>query len=325
MWSVETGQLLLSHQVTYDTLFGGSFSPDGRLFAFGATDNVVRAIDTETGEQQLHQGAHEDWALATVFNPSVTHLISGGRDMTVKLTEVATERFVDNVTSITPGALKGGVHALAMHPTLDQVLVGGADGSPKIYRIFRETARRIGDDANLIRKFPQQVGRIFGLALSADGQQFAVASTLDGHSQVRVYPYQFAGEVPAEVQAALAKAADQRDDADKELINKFYSQTSDPTVSLNIPDSIYAVALHPQRDLLAVGGAAGRFACTPRPAASCWMSWCQCRLPWRPTSGKWVRKRLCWQGMGCCCQRMLGPIGRKSSDCCPRAAAGDYR
>jgi len=34
--------------------------------------------------------------------------ISGRRDMTVKLTEVAERRFVDNVTAITPGALNGG-------------------------------------------------------------------------------------------------------------------------------------------------------------------------------------------------------------------------
>ncbi len=80
-------------------------------------------------------GAHEDWIRACVFNPSGTHLLSAGRDMTVKLTEVETERFIDNVTSITPGALRGGINSLAMHPVKDEVLVGGSDGAPKIYRI----------------------------------------------------------------------------------------------------------------------------------------------------------------------------------------------
>ena len=36
-------------------------------------------------------------------------LISVSRDMTAKLTELATQRFVDNLTSITPNALKGGI------------------------------------------------------------------------------------------------------------------------------------------------------------------------------------------------------------------------
>ena len=79
-WDVALGELELSHQVTFDTLFGGAFSPDGKLFAFGATDRVVRAIDPETGHQKLQQGAHEDWSLATVFQSTGT-LVSGGRDI----------------------------------------------------------------------------------------------------------------------------------------------------------------------------------------------------------------------------------------------------
>ena len=43
----------------------------------------------------------------TAFSADGSHLVSVGRDMTVKLTEVATQRFVDNITSITPGALRG--------------------------------------------------------------------------------------------------------------------------------------------------------------------------------------------------------------------------
>jgi hypothetical protein len=58
------------------------------------------------------------------------HVVSCGRDMSVKLTEVATMRFVDNVTSITPGALKGGVQVLARHPQRNEVLIGGTDGAP---------------------------------------------------------------------------------------------------------------------------------------------------------------------------------------------------
>ena len=118
----------------------------------------VRAIDAKTGEQVLFMGSHNDWVLDTVFSADGSHLISVGRDMTAKLTEVATQRFVDNITSITPGALKGGIAAVARHPKRDEIVVGGSDGMPKLYRVFRQTVRVIGDDSNLIREFAADAG-----------------------------------------------------------------------------------------------------------------------------------------------------------------------
>ncbi|HRI72611.1 MAG TPA: hypothetical protein PK156_50590, partial [Polyangium sp.] len=74
--------------------------------------DLHRAIEAASGKQVLQMGSHSDWALSTAFSVKGDHVISGGRDMSVKLTELAEQRFVDNVTSITPGALKGGVLAL---------------------------------------------------------------------------------------------------------------------------------------------------------------------------------------------------------------------
>ncbi|MEM0927063.1 MAG: c-type cytochrome domain-containing protein, partial [Planctomycetota bacterium] len=187
IWSVESGELDLSVTSTYDALAGISWSPDAKKLAFGAADNTVRAIDAKTGEQVLFQGAHEDWIRDVAFTSDGAHLVSVARDMSCKLTEVETERFIDNITSITPGALSGGLNSIAMHPTRDEVVVGGADGVAKVYRIFRQTARKIGDDANLVRKLPAMEGRIFDVAINASATRIAAAATINGKSEIRVW------------------------------------------------------------------------------------------------------------------------------------------
>src|SRR5262249_58799993 len=126
VWDVGRRKLKLSVPVTADTVYGASWSPDSTRIAFGCADNSVRAIDAATGRQVLFMGLHEDWVLDTAFSAAGTHVVSVSRDMTVRLTEVATQQFIDNITSVTPGALKGGVQALARHPRLDHVVAGGS-------------------------------------------------------------------------------------------------------------------------------------------------------------------------------------------------------
>ncbi len=106
VWDVAKQKLTLSVPVTFDTVYGASWSPDGTKIAFGCPDNSVRGIDAKTGAQILFMGSHNDIVLDTTFSKDGADVVSVGRDMTVKLTEVATQRFIDNVTSITPGASK---------------------------------------------------------------------------------------------------------------------------------------------------------------------------------------------------------------------------
>lgn len=187
VWDVATRTLKLSLSVTFDTIYGASWSGDGSKIAFGCGDNTLRAIDASTSQQVLFQGAHSDWVLDTVFSTDASHLISVSRDRSMKLTEVATQRFVDNITSITPGALKGGLITVDRHPTKDELLIGGADGVPKIYKTYREKDRQIGDDFNLIRAFDAVPGRIYDGEFNFDGSRIVVGSSSDGTGEVRVY------------------------------------------------------------------------------------------------------------------------------------------
>ena len=251
IWEVESGELALSRPITYDALRGGSWSPDGSRLAFGATDNVVRAIDAGSGEQVLFQGAHDDWVLDTAFTHDGTHLISVARDMSCKLTEVETERFIDNITSITPGALSGGISSVVAHPTRNEILVGGADGIAKVYRVFRETARKIGDDANLVRKMPKMPGRIFSVAISSDASRLAAASTLDGKSEVRVWQYDFTSELTDELKTILAKRVADRNADEKKKVDEYQNSEIKELVRYPVDEAaVYAIAFAAENSLV---------------------------------------------------------------------------
>lgn len=270
VWDVASGDLQLSIPIGSDTLSGARWSPDGSQIAVGSV-NIVRAVDSQTGEEVLLQGAHEDWVLDTVYTVDGEHLISVARDMTCKLTEVATQRFIDNVTSITPGALSGGINSIDRHPQRDEILVGGADGVAKVYRVFRETARVIGDDANLVRALPAIPGRIFSVSISPDGGRLAAAATIDGRSEIRVWKYDFGGAMPEQIKALASKRVNQLSAKEKAQLDEYHRAAATELWSHQIDSAaIYAIRFAPDGLLVAAGsdGVLRRFEPDGQQAAS---------------------------------------------------------
>ena len=259
VWEVATQKLKVSVPTGWDTLYGASWSPDSKLVAFGCADNTVRAIEAQTGKQVFQMGSHNDWVLDTAFSEKGDHVVSVGRDMTAKLSELAGERFVDNITSITPGALRGGMNAVERHPSSDSILVGGADGAPQLFRIFRTTARKIGDNANLLKKYPEMHGRIFSTRFSGKGDLFVAGSALDGAGEVAVFSTEGSLSVPPDIAAINAKAVRDHTPAEKEKLKAFEATGGKQIFSVKFDKTpVYAVAFQPDGASVAVAGGDGK-------------------------------------------------------------------
>ena len=262
VWDLFEGEafqphLSLSVPVTYDTIYGASWSPDGKLIAVGCSDKVVRAFDSTSGALAFFNMAHDDWAVGTAFSVDGAYLASIGRDMSSKLYDVQTQRFIDNITSITPGALKGGLQALTRHPTRDELLIGGSDGVPRIYRMQRVTIRVIGDDANLIRKFPAMSGRIFDAAYAPDGKRIATVSSLDRKGQLFICSSEFDGTMPDDIKGIVQKASGGESAEDRKRLQEYITADVKLLSQTEVNTGLYSVAFSPDGLKVATGGEDG--------------------------------------------------------------------
>lgn len=221
LWDTATNKLTKAIRSTYDTIYGLSFSPDATRVAFGSSDKTVRVISIADEKELVKFDNHGDWVFGTVFSTDGSHFVSCSRDTALKLVEVDTGSFVDDVNSSNKGY--GEINAIARHPNADQVLSVGEDRIPRLYRMFRQTRRDVGNtDFNLIRAYEAQAGTIESVAFSTDGSKFAVGSSA---GEARIYNV-------ADGKRLLTMQAD--------------------TVA------VFAVAFHPDGTQLAAGGFDGK-------------------------------------------------------------------
>lgn len=180
-WDAKTYKLKDALRTSYDTLYGGAFTPDGKRFAFGCADNSARIVDVEDAKEILRVDQHSDWVFATAFSREGKHLITLGRDGSIKLIEAATGSFIDDI-----GKNYGELKVLARNPKDDQVVIGGDERVPRLYKIFRTRARDMNyTDFNLLKAFESQPGGpISSVAFSPDGGAIAVGGA---SGEVRLY------------------------------------------------------------------------------------------------------------------------------------------
>ena len=169
-WEPREGKLLRAAEATNDTVFGASLSPDASKVAVGCADNTVRAFETATGKELYKISTHENWVLGTAFGIDSKRLVSVGRDRAAKLIDASAGQFLENVNQ-----MHGELAAVARHPNEDEIVIGGEDRIPYIYRMDRPRNMKVGEDATLVRQLAAQDGAIFALDWSPDGKRVAVA------------------------------------------------------------------------------------------------------------------------------------------------------
>ena len=169
-WAPREGNLLRVAEATNDTVFGASLSPDGSKVAVGCADNTVRAFDTATAKELYKISSHENWVLGTTFGIDSKRLVSVGRDRAAKLIDAGAGQFLENVNE-----MHGELAAVARHPKADEIVIGGEDRIPYIYRMDRPRNMKVGENATLVRRLAVQDGAIFALDWSPDGRLVAVA------------------------------------------------------------------------------------------------------------------------------------------------------
>jgi WD40 repeat protein/mono/diheme cytochrome c family protein len=263
IWDAEKHQLILSQCATFDTLYGASWSPDGKNIAFGGSDKSVRALSVETGKQTFFVLTHEDWVQDTAWSVKGDQVMSVGRDMTAKLSDFATQRFIDNITSITPGALRGGLQALVRHPLRDEILVGGSDGQPRLYRTNREVERKIGDDSNLIRQFPAITGRIWAADFAPDGKSLVVSGTHTDENAIgtlitgvlAVYTCDVDTKLPDDLKDIFRKGT--FGGAEKAKIDAYTTQGVKQVFTVTLPTGLYTTVYQPDGQRIACAGTDG--------------------------------------------------------------------
>jgi len=91
VWDLEHDPPSIVHTKSFpDTRINSlAYSPDGELIAFGASDNTIWIMDTDSGEIVSRLGGHEGDTLVVIFSHDSHYLVSGSTDSTVQVWQIS--------------------------------------------------------------------------------------------------------------------------------------------------------------------------------------------------------------------------------------------
>jgi WD40 repeat protein len=98
--------------------------------------------------------------------------------------------------------VKGAEGTDTAEKVFEELLIGGSDGVPRLYKMHRVTKRVIGDDANKVREYESMQGRIYATCFDKNGAIFAAGSSLDGKGFIKIYQAED-GKVISRIESGL--------------------------------------------------------------------------------------------------------------------------
>ena len=141
----------------------------------------------------------------------------------------------------------------------DEILFGGADGIPKIYRMQRVKKREIGDDSNQLWNLPSLPGRVFAVDWSDDATKIAAGSSLDGKGTIHIYGIDPDYKVPGDIDGIIKKPTHKRNGSENGKLTEYFKNGIKVIAKINHDSTgIYAVSFSPDGQQLAAAGSDGR-------------------------------------------------------------------
>lgn len=225
-FDAESGAVVGARRLTGDTLFRGSFSPDGKAIAVGGADGLAYIVPVDPSAEIRKFDLHSDWVVDVAWTPDGSKLITAGRDKTTKVASVETRELLrtvdtslertnavvaDDALAVSAGLTRS-VTGYQLSVALQNVEVSGAGNG----------ARPISRREQYVKAYEAFGGEVLDMALSGDRKVLAVAGRAP---EVRVFTL-----------------ADQKRTA---VVSK-------------ITGPVYCVALNQDGTLVAVGGRSGK-------------------------------------------------------------------
>jgi ribosomal protein L7/L12 len=169
LWSVESGQESACCAAPQKGVTAVAFAPDGCSIAVGREDGQIDLQDGKsltTLRSLKHGGWFFDYAVCGLaFLPDGRHLLSAGKDCTVRLWDVTTGSEARRLAN--PQYQSGEFYSMALSPDGKQILTGSKDGIVRLWSV---------ESGQEVRGLAGHQGAVWYVAYLPDGQAFSVGA-----------------------------------------------------------------------------------------------------------------------------------------------------
>jgi hypothetical protein len=202
------GKRQSSRRVGNDTLFKGSFAPDGQTIALGGSGGAIHLIPVDAKAEVKAIDLHSDWVMAVAYTPDGKQLVSGSRDKTTKVSSVESLRLLRSIDQSADTINAVAADALTAISAGNARTLNGFDFKLALAGVevtgSGNGARPANNRDQYVRAYETQPEAVMALAMSGDRKLLAVATRA---AEVRVYQADnrqrkvAIAKVPAPVQA----------------------------------------------------------------------------------------------------------------------------